>query len=202
MTALSSWFTALDPTLRIYWGIAIFASIVFTIQMAMSIIGLGDLGDSDLDTDFSGGDSDGLDDAGAMSLISIRNIIYFLLGLGWSGVCLWDSITNHIVLLAVSILVGCAFVAAFLFVFRQLMKLQQNGAVNIADAVGKACDVYLRIPASRTGIGKVQISLGGSIHEFDAMTDAPEAIPSGTKVYVSQLEGHALLVEPVKPLNP
>lgn len=190
-----SWYEALPHTLQIYWGIALFATTIFTIQMLMSFIGLGDLGDADVDTDFSGGDADGLDDAGAMSLISIRNIIYFLLGLGWAGVCLWNTITNRTVLLFCSIIVGCVFVLCFVAVFHQLMKLQQNGAVNINDAVGHVCDVYLRIPAAGQGMGQVQISMGGSVHEFDARTNAEEAIPSGAKVKVIEVNDHVLLVE-------
>lgn len=190
-----TWYEALPHTLQIYWGIAVFATTIFTIQMLMSFIGLGDLGDADVDADFSGGDADGLDDAGAMSLISIRNIIYFLLGLGWAGVCLWDAITNRTILLFCAILVGCVFVMCFIAVFRQLMHLQQNGAVNINDAVGRVCDVYLRIPAAGEGMGQVQISLGGSVHEFDARTNADEAIPSGTKVKVIEVNDHVLLVE-------
>ena len=40
MSFLSDWFIQLDPTLRFYWGIAIFASIVVIIQMTMSFAGM------------------------------------------------------------------------------------------------------------------------------------------------------------------
>jgi len=81
--------------------------------------------------------------------------------------------------------------------FRQLMKLESNGAFRIEDCVGKACDVYLRIPAARSGQGKVQVSFGGSVQELDAVTDG-EQLPSGAKVRVVQLiEGRLLLVEKI-----
>lgn len=198
METITNWFNGLDSTLRMYWIVTIFSSTIFIIQMLMSFIGIGDLGDADVDADFSGGDVDGLDDAGAMSLISIRNVIYFLLGMGWGGVCLWNTIPNKVLLLVVSVLVGCAFVAMFIMIFRQLMRLQQNGAVDIRDAKDKVCDVYLRIPAENQGLGKVQISLGGSIHEFDARTESAEVIASGTKVRVLEVQGQVLLVEPIQ----
>lgn len=195
MNMFADWFSSLDPTLRIYWGIAIFASVVFTIQTIMSFIGVGDF-DSGADVDMDGTpDADSLDDAGIMHMLSIRNIIYFLLGLGWAGVCLWNSIENRTLLLLASILVGMVFVAGFIVVFRQLMKLQQNGAVDINESIGRVCDVYLRIPASGNGMGQVQISLGGSVHEFDARTNADEEIPSGAKVKVIEVVNHVLLVE-------
>ena len=182
MNTLSDWFIQLDPALRFYWGIAIFASIVVIIQMTMSFVGMGDIDSGDADVDFST-DTDSLDDAGSMHLLSIRNIFYFLLGFGWAGVSLWNSIPNTIILCIAAILVGCLFVGIFIFLFRQMMKLQSNGAFNINDAVGKVCDVYLRIPGENQGLGKVQISFNGSVQELDART-AGESIPSGAKVRV------------------
>ena len=182
MNFLSDWFIQLDPTLRFYWGIAIFASIVVIIQMTMSFAGMGDIDSGDADVDFST-DTDSLDNAGSMHLLSIRNIFYFLLGFGWAGVSLWSIIPNTIALCVVSILVGCLFVAIFIFLFRQMMKLQSNGAFNVNDAVGKVCDVYLRIPGQNEGLGKVQISFNGSVQELDART-AGDPISSGTKVRV------------------
>ena len=182
MSFLSDWFIQLDPALRFYWGIAIFASIVVVIQMTMSFAGMGDIDSGDADIDFST-DTDSLDDAGSMHLLSIRNIFYFLLGFGWAGVSLWNTIFNAFALCIASILVGCLFVAIFIFLFRQMMKLQSNGAFNIKDAVGKVCDVYLRIPGKNEGLGKVQISFNGSVQELDART-VGEPIPSGAKVRV------------------
>lgn len=192
MNMLSSWFSELDPALRIYWGIAIFASVVFVIQTTMSFVGISDIDSGDADVDFST-DSDSMDDAGAMHLLSIRNIFYFLLGFGWTGVSLWNTIESRVLLIVVALLVGLGFVALFMFLFRQMMKLQSNGAFNINDAVGKVCDVYLRIPAAEQGMGKVQISFNGSVQELDARTQG-EQIPSGAKVRVLRVIDNKVLV--------
>ena len=187
------WYNSLEPALKVYWGIAIFASVIFVIQTVMSFVGISDV-DTDVDVDAN---VDGLDDAGAMHMLSIRNIVYFLLGLGWAGVSLWGTIANRLVLAIIAIVVGCLFVAIFLFLFRQMMKLQHNGAFDINDAVGKTVDVYLRIPASGQGIGKVQVSFNGSVQEIDARTDGDTLIPSGAKVRVIEvLNNRVLLVEP------
>lgn len=182
MTFLSDWFNQFDPGLRFYWGISIFASIVVIIQMSMSFAGIGDIDSGDADVDFST-DTDSLDNAGSMHLLSIRNAFYFLLGFGWAGVSLWNTIPSPVLLCFVSVLVGVLFVAIFIFLFRQMMKLQSNGAFDINDAVGKVCDVYLRIPGENQGLGKVQISFNGSVQELDARTSG-EPIPSGAKVRV------------------
>ena len=70
MSILSDWFNQLDPALRVYWGIAIFASIVVIIQMTMSFAGMGDIDSGSADVDFST-DTDSLDDAGSIHQILV-----------------------------------------------------------------------------------------------------------------------------------
>lgn len=194
LLSITEWWNGLDSTLQFYWGVAIFASIVFIIQTTMSFMGIGDMDGGDADIDFDGTpDTDALDDAGSMHLLSIRNVFYFLLGFGWTGISLWRTITNHILLAAVAVLVGCIFVGMFMFMFRQMLKLQSNGAFRIDDAVGKVCDVYLRIPGHAEGLGKVQVSFGGSVQELDARTEG-DTIPSGAKVRVLEVIDHKVLV--------
>ena len=200
MNVLSEWFNQLDPVLKMYWGVAIFASIVVLLQTCLSFIGTGDVDTGDVDVDFDAdtdADADSLDHAGAMHLFSIRNVFYFLLGFGWTGVSFWNTIPDHAVLCAVAVLVGCIFVGIFLFIYRQMMKLQSNGAFDINDSVGRVCDVYLRIPAKGQGLGKVQISFNGSVQELDARSSG-EQIPTGAKVQVVRvIDKKVLEVEPV-----
>jgi len=200
MTVLSEWFNQLDPILKMYWGIAIFASIVVLLQTCLSFLGTGDVDTGDVDVDFDAdtdADADSLDHAGAMHLFSIRNVFYFLLGFGWTGVSFWNTIPNRGILCLVAVLVGCIFIGIFLFIYRQMMKLQSNGAFDINDSVGKVCDVYLRIPAKNQGLGKVQVSFNGSIQELDARSTG-EQIPSGVKVQVVRvIDKKVLEVEPV-----
>lgn len=180
------WYGALEPLLRTYWTIALITSFVFAIQMVLTFVGLGD-GDIDMDApaDFSG-DGDTLDVGGAMQIFTFRNFINFLLGFGWAGVCLWDCFESTAITMVVALLIGVLFVLVFVLVYKQLFKLQSNGAFRINDALGKTVDVYLRIPAGRTGQGKVQVSFGGSVQELTAVTDG-EAIPSGSKVLITEI---------------
>jgi len=181
------WFSNLEPGIKIYWAIAIVSSIVFLIQTIVSLIGIGDF-----ETDLDAGGGDGMDSSGFSDLLSMRNAINFLLGLGWSGVCFYDRISNGFILALVSIIFGLAFVAIFIYVFKKMMKLESNGAFDINTAIGKTCDVYLRIPANRAGTGKVQISFSGSVQELDAVTDG-EMIPSGSKVTVVEILNNKIL---------
>ena len=201
--AFYEWYNALPSTLQVYWVIALITSLIFLIQMVLTFIGIGDAdtdvdfgGDADLGGDAGFSDGDTLDTGGAMQLFTIRNFINFLLGLGWSGVCLYSVIPNTIVLLLVSILVGVLFVYIFLIIYRQLRKLERNGAYHIDDCVGQTVDVYLTIPSNRSGMGKVQISFSGSVQELSALTDSDTPLRSGSKVRVTEvIDGTTVLVE-------
>ena len=200
MTTFLDWYQALPPYMRAYWTIAIAVSIIFIIQMTLTLIGLGDTdagGDIDLDAgggaDIGDGNGDTMDTGGAIQLFTIRNTVNFLLGVGWGGVCLSGVIENRFLLALASILCGCIMVGAFIVMYRQLMKLEGNGSYRIEESVGQVCEVYIRIPAQRSGSGKVQISFQGSVQELPAQTEG-DAIPSGTKVKVTQVVDKNLLI--------
>lgn len=187
-------FENMDGLLKAFWIIALAASLVFIIQTIITFVGLGT--DMDVDTD-SGFDSvDTIDDGSMSGLFSFRNFINFLLGYGWTGVLLFDNISQKWVLQIVAVTVGLIFVLAFVFMFRQLMKLSHDGSFKLEESVGLNADVYLRIPASRSGRGKVQVSVKGSVHEIDAVTDRESMIQTGDNVkIVKVLAKDLLLVE-------
>ena len=188
-------YNQLDAQMRVYWGIAIVTSLVFLVQMVLTFVGIGDTdADFDFQTDVDATAGDTLDTGGALQLFSVRNIVNFLLGLGWGGVCWSSLIGNHFLLALAAIATGCAFLILFYYMFRQMKRLETNGAFRTKDCVGQVCDVYLRIPAQRSGQGKVQVSFGGSVQEIAAVTDGDE-LASGTKVRIQSLiDEHTLLV--------
>ncbi|MBQ4228662.1 MAG: NfeD family protein [Bacteroidaceae bacterium] len=200
MTNFIDWFQALPPYMRAYWTIAIATSIIFLIQMTLTLIGLGDtdaggdVGDFDAGSaELGDGNGDTMDTGGAIQLFTIRNTVNFLLGVGWGGVCLSSVIENRFLLALAAILCGCIMVCAFIIMYRQLMKLEGNGSYRIEESVGQVCEVYLRIPGQRSGSGKVQISFHGSVQELPAQTEG-DAIPSGTKVRVEKVIDKAVLI--------
>ena len=63
--------------------------------------------------------------------------------------------------------------------------------------MGKTAQVYLHIPANKSGSGKVQLSVNGSFHELEAMTEEAEKINSGENVKVEKIENQVLFVEKI-----
>ncbi len=188
-----SFYQALPPHLRAYWIIAITFSVIFLVQMVLTFIGLGDSDSGDMGSYGGGGDGDTMDTGGAMQLFTIRNVVNFMLGVGWGGVCLSSVMSSRWLLALSAVLCGCIMVAAFIIMFRQLMKLERRGSYRIQESLGQVCEVYLRIPAGRSGCGKVQVSFHGSVQELPAQTDG-EAIPSGKRVRVVQVVDDKMLV--------
>lgn len=190
MQAYWEMFQSMDTWMQVFWACAVVGSLIFIIQMVLTLIGMDS---SDMDVDFDGADT--MDLGGGISLFSIKNFVNFIVGFGWGGVCFASLIQNKWLLTLIAILVGAAFVLMFFFIKKQTKKLEHNGAFQINDCVGKTVDVYLRIPGSKSGKGKVQVSLNGSVQEFDAMTEG-ESIASGQKVeVVTIIDGFTVLVK-------
>ena len=185
-------FNSLEPLQKFFWIVACSASLVFIIQTIMTFVGLGT--DADIDAGPMDSTADAFEDGTLSGVFSFRNLINFLLGYGWAGALLFDSIEKGWLLQIVAIAVGLAFVLAFVFMFRQVMKLSHDGSFRMQEAVGLKADVYLRIPAARSGRGKVQVSVKGSVHEIDAVTDSDKEIATGEQVEIVEVLGDDLLL--------
>ncbi len=197
------WWTSLSLFMKILWVITLASSLIFIIQSVMTFIG-ADAGDGGIDGDFDGGDlttdvdssSEFSDMGSGMNLLTFRNFVNFFLGFGWTAVLLHEKIQSTALLMVVAVLVGVALVIAVMYLFKWLSSMQQSGTINVyKQAVGCLGKVYLAIPAARSGSGKVQITIGGAVREYDALTDG-EAIPTGANIKVLEaLDDHTLLVE-------
>ena len=80
---------------------------------------------------------------------------------------------------------------------KQILKLSEDNSFKIESTINKTAEVYLTIPANKSGKGKVQISVNGSFHELDAMTLNLEKLPSGSVVKVIAVENNILIVEKI-----
>lgn len=189
---MKEFFANMDGTQQFYWYIAIGASVIFIIQTIMTFVGAdADTGvDADFDGNLDGGDS-------PFQLFSLRNLINFLLGFGWAGVSLYSLIESNVLLAIIAFLVGILFIAFFFFIMRALLKLSEDNSFKIEDTIGKTADVYLSIPAAKTGKGKIFISVRGSTHELSAITNSVDEIKNGALVKVVGIEGDILIVTPL-----
>jgi hypothetical protein len=181
-------FETLDPLLRTLWFIAIPASLIFSVQSIMTFAG-GDTHDglsADFDSDLHGGDT-------PFQLFSFRNLVNFLLGFSWTGISFYNLIENRIILMTLAFLVGAGFIVFFFIVIRQIERLAEDNTFKITNALNKTGSVYLAIPARKKGTGKVQVSVKGSFHELDAITEN-DKIETSSTVRIIKIESDTLVV--------
>jgi hypothetical protein len=185
-------FDNLDTLLKTFWFIAIPASLIFIIQTIMTFMGTdsSDGIQADFDGDLSGADA-------PFQLFSLRNLINFLLGFSWTGISFYTTISNKLLLIGLSLVVGVLFVYLFFLIIRQVQKLAEDNSFKITNTLNKTAEVYLTIPENKKGKGKVMISVNGAYHELEAMTEN-DRIQSGAVVKVVRIEsGNILIVETI-----
>jgi hypothetical protein len=185
-------FNEMEPLLKTFWYVAIPASIIFIVQSVMTFMGTDS--SEGLEADF---DSNFLDVDAPFQLFSLRNLINFLLGFSWAGISFYASITNPALLIGLALLTGSLFVYLFFIIIRQLRKLAENNSFNIQNTIGKTAEVYLTIPARKSGKGKVIVSVKGSYHELPAITTG-EKLETTTLVQITAVDSDSILI--VKPL--
>lgn len=190
-------FQTLETPLQIYWILAGISSVIFIIQAIMTFVGF----DSDSDLDLAdapdeipeSGDSDF--DSDGFHLISVKTIICFILGFGWTGVLFWDTFDNKIWLGCLAAVVGFIFMSLIAFLLFQVRKLDKDNSFRIEKVIGTNAEVYLRIPGGRKDTGKITVSLNGSMHELEALTEGDE-IPTGAKVLITdKVDAETVIVE-------
>lgn len=157
-------------------------------QLVMMLLGLGEHHDVAVDHDgdlshdpHSGG---GDHHASALwSLLSLRALVPAVCIFGLAGMA--GQRAEMPLPLTLLIALGAAVVVAagMAWLLRAIFRLQDDGTAHIERARGATGIVYVNIPGSNAGRGKVQIELQNRTVEFQAVTPKA-ALETGTKVVV------------------
>ena len=173
------------------------------LQTVLLLVGISFGGDGDVDADVdSDTDIDGdlePHDIDGLRLFTVRGVVAMLAIGGWVGVALCDSKVSPAVSVICATLSGliALFVAAY--VIKLSYKLQDDGNMNIKNAVAHTATVYIPIPPARSGTGKVTMNLQERFVELDAMTDSEEKLTTGTMVQVvSVTDKNEVIVRPIR----
>lgn len=184
---LFQWFAQLKGFELILWCIALLFSLLFLIQTIVSFF----IGGGDGDVDSFGDDGHG----DASSFFTLRNMIAFFTMFGWTGLAAYKSGISNAWVVVIAVAAGALTVYMLYFLMLKASKLRQSGTLQMKNAISQVGETYLRIPAQRSGMGKVQIQIQGRLMELDAMTDDGEDIATGRPIkVVSTLNERILLV--------
>lgn len=177
---------------QVFWVITIPATVIFLVLLVLTVLG-GDA-DTDVDTDVDGGIADG--DSIPFQFLSLKNIIAFFTVFGWSGIGFIHAGLASWLVILLATFCGLLMMVLMGTLFYLMSKLAESGTLKMKNAVGKLGEVYLVIPAKRGGMGKVQLSVQGSVRTLDAITDDVEKIPTSSIIEVLDvIDDQILLVK-------
>lgn len=187
LTEFIQWLLQLKGFELILWCIALLFSLLFFIQTVISFF----IGGADGDIDDFGDDGHG----DVSNLFTLRNMIAFFTMFGWSGLAAYKSGIPNAWVIVIAVASGVLMVAILYYIMTKASRLRESGTLQMKNAVSRIGETYLRIPAQRNGIGKVQIQVQGRLVELEAMTDDGEDILTGKPIkVVSTLNERILLV--------
>jgi len=152
----------------VYLGSAAVGGSLMIVQIVLGMIGADADADVELDADL---DVDGADGGGALS---IRALVAFLTFFGLSGMAATKGGLGPWAAAGVAVVTGSMAFWLTGLLMAQLYKLRSSGTVQVRNAMGAEARVYLRVPAAKSGEGKVTVAVQGRTVEYRAITAGRE----------------------------
>lgn len=196
----------------IYSVSAVLGGTLLGCQFLMTLLGLGHDLPSDLPDDvphdfhFGHGDADhdvahehdsSHHESSFLKLLTFRALVAATTFFGLAGLAGNSAELPGELTFVVALAAGGAAMYCVHWLMQSLKRLKSDGTVRIERALGRAGTVYLRIPAHKSGPGKIHINVQNRTMEYEAMT-AREPLPVGAKVVVVNVLGpDTVEVEPV-----
>ena len=175
---------------QVYWLITVPSTLIFVILL-ISTIGGADV-DAGVETDFDASLSDG--DGIPFQFLSFKNITGFFVMFGWSGLGLIHAGFAVWLIILLSFVCGFLMMLAMAALFYFMSKLAESGTLEMKNTIGKLGEVYLIIPARGDGMGKVQLTVQGSLRILDAITDETEPIRTSSIIKVVEVIDDQILL--------
>jgi hypothetical protein len=140
-------------------------------------------GDADTSTDHAAHQLDHHSTVGIFKILSVRAIVAALAFFGLGGMAAQSAKCTQATTLGIALACGAAAIALVYWLMKLIYSMNAEGTVCIEQTLGKFGAVYLRVPPSESGVGKIQINLQNRTMEYLATTAGPE-LPTGTTIEV------------------
>jgi hypothetical protein len=124
------------------------------------------------------------DTSSLFKMITFRSLVAAVAFFGMSGMAATKAELDPFTSLGIAMLTGAAALYLVGWLFQSMHKLGEEGNLHIEQAVGLPGTVYIPIPASNSGAGKIQLKLQNRIVELRAVTSEPDKLPTGASVVV------------------
>ncbi len=190
-----NWWNELLLIQQIFALIALPSTLLIVIQTVLMLIGIGGDGGADADVDID--DDIEVPDDG-LAIFSVRGVTSMLCITGWVAVALLETSLPQGISIAIAIACGVATLIGMAYLMRAVYRLQSSGNIDIENCVGKIGEVYIPIPSTGNGSGKINLTVQEKFSEFTAITTSGEQLKTGAFVRVVAVSpSGVLVVEPI-----
>ncbi len=192
---MTEWLATHSVAEALCWGLALVSTLLLAAKLLLGSFLDGLDGHFDGSFDLFGG-TDPVPGGGLKALLA------GLMVTGWGGVlCFQLTRLSPLVVVGTGLGAGLMTFLATAWILRQASRLESDGTLQLANAIGRFGTVYLTIPAQGQGSGQIQIEVQGRLTTLNAATDGP-AIPTGARVFVHSVSDGVLMVSPESWLSP
>jgi hypothetical protein len=162
--------------------LAVAGGSLMVLQFVLGVFGLEHHDVDELHTGHGEHPSDGL------NLFSVRALTAGAAFLGLTG---WGMLSAGLSLwlaLPAALVAGVAATVLVAYLMRSMLRLESDGSIVLENAIGLSGTVYIPIPASGGGVGKVQLALQERTVELEAVS-RQGALATGDRVLIVGLLG-------------
>lgn len=210
MAWFTSWWEALTLLQQIFALFAIPATIVLVLQTILLLFGFGESSDLDTPTDMSDvsdvgqtdfDDNVDITDASGLRLFTVRGLVAFFSIGGWLGIALIQSNVQEFLAVIIAFLGGLLAMLLMAYITKWMLSFQEEGNLEIKNAVAGIGQVYITIPPNRSGSGKIMLTVQNKLVELEAVTDYDQPLKTNSQVQVVSTFGSSLVVRPLQTTN-
>lgn len=204
-----AWWNDLSFLQQVFGIVAIPSTLILIIQVILFIVGFADH-DGNVDVahhdfqvhDLHPSDPHDLDqtlnhgETEAIKLFTLRSVIAFFSVGGWTGLVLGGMKMPVPAIIILALLAGFGALYFVAWSVKMAFRMQASGNIQLENAVGTVGDVYLTIPASGKGQGKVNVIVQERLCELEATTPVSRDIKTGESIVIIGVSHDGVVVMP------
>ncbi len=197
---MNDWWNTLSGAHQAFWLIAWIFSLLFLIQLVLTFIGFDFERDDHAyhQSEFQTNHRKGI----GLNIFSIRSFFAFFTFFGWGGIVAFFFGGSTKAAVIVGVITGLTAIIVVGYAMFWFSKLTQKQNTDLKKAIYRTGKVYSPIPGNGRGHGKVQISIGGSVKEINAITEGKNLPPGSTVRVIEVINDNVFVVEKVQGLLP
>ncbi|MFA7688311.1 MAG: hypothetical protein WCY25_10645 [Moheibacter sp.] len=177
------WISTLTLSEKIFWIIAVVFTVVFLFSILGSLFKRNPKENGRIKIRF----------------FRFENCIAFFTIFGWVGIASLYQNYNLTTSISLAILCGLLMMGIMTALFYYINKMKEGGTLEFKNALNSTGEVNMEVGRKRSKIGKVQVSVSGTLREMDAITDFDHDIKTGTRISVESVMADGILI--IKPLQ-